>query len=236
MEIRTATDIGQVRENNEDSLWAAPGILVVCDGMGGHVAGEVASGLAVEVIQSFPFTGSDPEAEVLSAIHQAQERILDAAKNNEEYHGMGSTITLAVVSDPDEAGNAVLTVGHVGDSRCYVLSGGRLEQLTSDHSVVAELVRAETITAEEARHHPKKHILTQVLGAAEIDVELVARTLEPGALIMLCTDGLTDLVDDSLIEETLNKDFHSSNLAQDLVDLANQSGGVDNVTVIVAKI
>lgn len=87
------------------------------------MAGEVASGLAVEVIQSFPFTGSDPEGEVLSAIHQAQERILDAAKNNEEYHGMGSTITLAVVSDPDEAGNAVLTVGHVGDSRCYVLSG-----------------------------------------------------------------------------------------------------------------
>lgn len=236
MEIRTATDTGLVRENNEDSFWVSSRILVVCDGMGGHVAGEVASSLATEVIKSFPFTGKDPKGEVLSAVHQAQERILAEGKNNEAYHGMGSTITLAALSEPDETGNVVLTVGHVGDSRCYVFSRGSLEQITSDHSVVAELLRSETITAEEARTHPKKHILTQVLGAAEIEVELVTRTLAPGALLMLCTDGLTDLVDDSLIEETLRQDFYSSNLAQDLVDLANQSGGVDNITVIVARI
>ncbi|HBN94960.1 MAG TPA: Stp1/IreP family PP2C-type Ser/Thr phosphatase [Firmicutes bacterium] len=236
VDVKTATDVGQVRQNNEDALWVTSRCLVVCDGMGGHLAGEVASEVAVNAIQSFPFTGVNPEEEVLAAIRQAQESILDASAKNQEYHGMGSTITLAWVSDPDREGNCTLTVGHVGDSRCYIFSDGALEQMTRDHSVVGELLRSGTITAAEARNHPKKHMLTQALGAEEIEIDLITKDLLPGTLVMLCTDGLTDLVDDALIEERLKQGFDSGNLAQELVDLANASGGVDNVTVIVAKV
>ncbi len=236
VDVKTATDVGQVRENNEDALWVTPSCLVVCDGMGGHVAGEVASSLAAQAIEDYPFSGSEPEIEIRAAIHQAQRAILEAAEAHEEYRGMGSTITLAWVSEPDPEGRTTLTLGHVGDSRCYIFSQGVLTQLTSDHSVVGELLRSGTITATEARIHPKKHVLTQVLGSSEIEVEIVRKDLEPGTLILLCTDGLTDLVDDALIAKTLQGDFQSSNLAQDLVDLANELGGVDNVTVIVAKV
>lgn len=236
VDVRTATDVGQVRENNEDALWVTDRILVVCDGMGGHVAGEVASDVAVTVVQTYPFQGENPGEEVLSAIHHAQQAILDAAEENEDYRGMGSTITLAMVSGPDEEGSVTLVVGHVGDSRCYTFSKGVLQQVTSDHSVVGELLRSGTITYAEARSHPKRHVLTQVLGSAEIEVELVTKRLEPGTIVLLCTDGLTDLVDDQQIQEVLESDFYSSNLAQELVDLANESGGVDNVTVIVAKV
>jgi len=236
VDVKTATDVGQVRQNNEDALWVTSSCLVVCDGMGGHQAGEVAADIAIKAVQSFPFTGLNPQEEVLAAIRQAQASILQASAANEEYHGMGSTITLAWVSDPDQEGNSLLTIGHVGDSRCYIFSDGVLEQMTRDHSVVGELLRSGTITPEEARTHPKRHVLTQALGSGDIDVDLITKDLSPGTLVVLCTDGLTDLVEDSLIEETLKKDFDSANLAQELVDLANASGGVDNVTVIVARV
>ena len=236
MDVKTATDVGQVRQNNEDALWVNSKCLVVCDGMGGHLAGEVAADVAIKAIQSFPFRGQNPKEEVLAAIRQAQESILDASAKNQKYYGMGSTITLAWISDPNHEGNSTLTVGHVGDSRCYIFSNGTLEQVTHDHSVVSELLRSGTITAAEARTHPKKHVLTQALGAEEIEIDLITQDLVPGTLVMLCTDGLTDLVDDNLIEQRLQRGFDSGNLAQELVDLANASGGVDNVTVIVAKV
>ncbi|NLL47897.1 MAG: Stp1/IreP family PP2C-type Ser/Thr phosphatase [Firmicutes bacterium] len=236
MDVRTATDVGQVRENNEDALWVAASSLVVCDGMGGHVAGEVASSLAAKAIEDFPFSGIDPENEVRAAIQKAQEAILHEAEIHAEYRGMGSTITLALVSEPDSEGRVRLTLGHVGDSRCYIFSHGVLQQLTSDHSVVGELLRQGTITASEARTHPKKHVLTQVLGSPDVEIEIIETELEPGTLILLCTDGLTDLVDDQQIAKTLQGDFYASNLARDLVDLANELGGVDNITVIVAKV
>ncbi len=236
MDVKTATDVGQVRENNEDALWVGDKVLVVCDGMGGHVAGEVASGLAVQAIRAFSFRGLVPEQEALSAIEQAQAMVLAAAEDNADYHGMGTTITLALLSEPSAEGQVALTVGHVGDSRCYVFTDGVLEQVTSDHSVVGELVRSGTITPAEARLHTKKHVLTQVLGSSSIEVEVLTKNLALGSLVLLCTDGLTDLVEDILIEQTLQTGFDSSNLAQDLVDIANEFGGVDNVTVIVAKV
>lgn len=236
MDVKTATDVGRVRENNEDALWVGGRCLVVCDGMGGHVAGEVAAGLAVEVISSFPFGAGEPEQEILEVIAQAQARILEESGRNKHFQGMGSTITLAWISEPSEQGERKLIVGHVGDSRCYLYADGVLEQLTSDHSVVGELLRSGTITPLEARTHPKRHILTQVLGSAEIEPELITRKLQPGALVILCTDGLTDVVDDDLLQQALQQDFHSSNLAQKLVDLANDRGGPDNITVITAKV
>lgn len=236
MDVRTATDVGRLRENNEDALWVSEHCLVVCDGMGGHVAGEVAAALAVETIKSFPFGAREPKQEVLAAIAKAQARLLTEANQNAHYQGMGSTITLAWISEPGEDGERELTVGHVGDSRCYLYANGVLEQLTSDHSVVGEMLRAGTITSLEARTHPKRHILTQVLGSPEIEPELIIRRLQPGSLVLLCTDGLTDVVDDALLEKTLQQDFHAKNLAQELVDLANELGGPDNITVIVAKV
>lgn len=236
MDVKTATDIGQVRENNEDALWVGDRLLVVCDGMGGHVAGEVASDLAIHAIRNFQFSYADPKQEVFAAIHKAQGMILAAAEENKDYHGMGSTITLALLSEPNSEGQVILTVGHVGDSRCYVFSEETLEQVTSDHSVVGELVRSGTITTAEARTHPKKHVLTQVLGFPDIEVEIITKELAKDSLVLLCTDGLTDLVEDVLIAKTLQADFDSSNLARDLVDLANGSGGVDNITAVVAKV
>lgn len=235
MEVRTATDVGQVRENNEDAYWVGSHCLVVCDGMGGHLAGEVAAGLAVEAIRTFPFQGHNPKQEILAAIELAQSRVLQAARENEAYQGMGSTITLAWLA-PEADGAWELTVGHVGDSRCYIYENGVLNQVTSDHSVVGELLRSGTITALEARNHPKRHILTQVLGSPEIEPELITRQLQPGALVLLCTDGLTDVVDEVLLAKTVQQHLHSANLAQELVDLANNLGGPDNITVIAAKV
>lgn len=172
----------------------------------------------------------------MAAIWQAQEKIARASAENASYSGMGSTITLVWISEPGQDGISRLTCGHVGDSRCYVYSQGVLEQITSDHSVVGALLRSGNITSLEARVHPKKHVLTQALGSPDVKIELISRDLEPGSLVLLCTDGLSDLVDDSQIANILQKGFDSNDLAQDLVDLANAMGGIDNITVIVAEV
>ena len=137
MDVKTATDVGQVRENNEDALWVGPQCLVVCDGMGGHVAGEVAAELAVGVIRSFLFGEGEPQQEIAEAIAQAQARILEEASQNEEYQGMGSTITLAWVSPPPRRPERT-HCWSCGDSRCYLYADGELQQLTDDHSVVGK--------------------------------------------------------------------------------------------------
>lgn len=235
MEVKVATDVGRVRENNEDSFWVGHQCLVVCDGMGGHLAGEVASELAVQTIKDYQFTGEDPQKEVGQAIEEAQKRILEAASDDPAYNGMGTTITLAWVSLL-QGGGAELTVGHVGDSRGYVFSDGVLTQLTSDHSVVGELLRSGTITPQEAREHVKRHVLTQALGSKDIEIEILHKVLPSGSLILLCSDGLSDVVDDTQISSLLEQASSSENIAQDLVKLANDLGGPDNITVIVAQV
>lgn len=240
MFVETATDLGKKRTTNEDALWVGSPlqdggqILVVCDGMGGHLAGEVASSLAIETIQDFPFVGKDREGEVSLAIGRAQERILDA-QENDEYQGMGTTITLAWLT-PLQTGGAELTIGHVGDSRAYSFCSGKLTQLTADHSVVGELVRSGTITASEANKHAKRHILTQALGSEKVNLQLITTILKPNCSLLLCTDGLTDVVDDRKIAWLLRQENQGSNKAQSLVDLANELGGPDNITVILAKV
>lgn len=235
MEVKVATDVGRVRENNEDSFWVGHQCLVVCDGMGGHLAGEVASELAVQTVKNYPFKGTDPQVEVRLAIEGAQKRILEVAGTEPAYNGMGTTITLAWLS-PVEHGGAILTMGHVGDSRGYVFIDGVLTQLTSDHSVVGELLRSGTITSQEAREHAKRHVLTQALGSREIEIEMLCHVLPSGSLILLCTDGLSDVVDDAQISSLLEQAASCDNIAQELVDLANDLGGPDNITVIVARI
>ncbi|NLO65774.1 MAG: Stp1/IreP family PP2C-type Ser/Thr phosphatase [Firmicutes bacterium] len=233
MDVRIATDVGRVRTNNEDAYGVGANYLVVCDGMGGHAAGEVAASLAVQIVSEANLQGENPEQEICAAIEHAQERILAAARANPSYNGMGTTITLALLK-PTSDGSVDLTIGHVGDSRAYIYSDGVLEQLTSDHSVVGELVRAGKLTASEARNHDRRHVLTQALGSSQIEVELISRQLPKGSIVLLCTDGLTDVVDDSKLAEILARAEELENPAQVLVNLANEAGGPDNVTVLLA--
>lgn len=233
MKVKYATDIGQVRKINEDSLWVSSNCLVVCDGMGGHSAGEVASNLAVQAIKNFSFSGRDPLSEVKSAIEHAQNEVLNAASERDNYKGMGTTITLAFIDSVSPSGTE-LTLGHVGDSRCYLFYDEQLEQLTSDHSMVAELLRYGTITEREAKTHKKRHILTQALGSKEIEIELKSQTLLPGSILLLCSDGLTDVVNDDQIARILADAQNHENIAEELVKLANELGGPDNISVIVA--
>lgn len=235
VEVKVATHIGLVRENNEDSFWVGEHCLLVCDGMGGHQAGEVAAKLAVDIIKAYPFGGKDRQKEVRSAIEQAHREILAAAEKESELRGMGTTATLACLTRQEQ--QIELVLGHVGDSRGYLFADGKLSQITQDHSVVGELIRAGSITAQEAKNHNQRHMLTQALGGTgEIEIEINVKTLKPGAILLLCTDGLTDVVEDKRIEQVLAKAAEYENTAQALVDLANKLGGPDNITVIVAQI
>lgn len=233
MKVKFATDVGRVRKINEDSLWVGSQCLVICDGMGGHLAGEVASNLAIGAIKDFPFSGQDPASEIRKAIERAQKEILEASSRQEEYKGMGSTITLAWI-EPLSSGEFELTLGHVGDSRAYLFHDGKLEQITNDHSMVAELLRLGTITKEEAKTHKKRHILTQALGSEDIEVELKKRILLPGSVLLLCSDGLTDVVTDDQIAQILKDAHGEESVAEKLVTLANDLGGPDNISVIIA--
>ena len=235
MEVKVATHIGQVRENNEDSYWVGPNCLAVCDGMGGHQAGEVASRLAAEIISSYPFKGENPGEEVRAAIEKAHKLVGYAASREQRYRGMGTTATLACITTTEKKATKI-TVGHVGDSRAYLFYQQELHLLTSDHSVVGELIRTGTITSVEAKNHAKRHVLTQVLGSGQIEIELVSKTLEEAAILLLCTDGLTDVVEEERIKQILEQAHKFKNVAQELVDLANTLGGPDNITVIVAQL
>ncbi len=234
MEVQAATHIGRVRENNEDSFWVGKSCLVVCDGMGGHQAGEVASRLAVETISTYPFSGEDPPKEVRAAIEKAHGRVKARASEDPHFYGMGTTLTLACVTP---LGNGtLLTVGHVGDSRAYLFSDRKLVQLTSDHSVVEELVRQGTLTPQEAKHHAQRHVLTQALGSGAIEIELITKKLVGNCFLLLCTDGLTDVVEDEQIGRVLAEEDSWTDAAQKLIDLANSLGGPDNITVLVAQV
>lgn len=233
MNVGAETSVGRVRRTNEDAFWTGDRVLIVCDGMGGHRAGEVASAMAVEAIRSFPFRFQDPEAEVREAILQAHARIAQASAANAEMAGMGTTVTMAVCLETDSG--ADVTVGHVGDSRAYYYADGQLYRITNDHSVVGELTRQGTLSPEEAVLHPQRHVLCQALGISEVEVELHRLMLPFGSLIVICTDGLTDVLADDQIKEHVAC-FPPQEAARRLVELANSLGGRDNVTVIVAQV
>jgi serine/threonine protein phosphatase PrpC len=196
-----------------------PPLFAVADGMGGAKAGEVASGLAADAVQESSGDGATGEARVAALIEEANRRVFRRATEDREASGMGTTMTVALVEDERVA------IGHVGDSRAYLYRGGRLEQLTDDHSLVAELVRSGKLTPEEAEAHPQRSVITRALGT---DSEA-----EPGDLFLLCSDGLTAMVDDDTIVEAIEQ--HRSNLAEAakaLVNAANRGGGEDNITVV----
>lgn len=243
------TDLGRVRTNNEDCFRIVEplNLFVLSDGMGGEAHGEVASELAVETIVKFCM---DPQADaggallsnpepswsektrrLTSAVHLANKNIYEAAEAHPEQHGMGATLTAAWID------GSRLSIAHVGDSRAYLLRGGTLQQLTSDHSLVAEQVRRGILTAAEAEESEMQSVLLRALGALpEIEIDSEEHTLFARDILMLCCDGLTRMVTEPEIAGTLQAEPDPTRAAEKLIALANERGGVDNITVIIVRV
>lgn len=224
------TDVGCVREHNEDSLVVAPPLYVVCDGMGGHAAGEVASEIAVNVIADrAPAT---PDAAALGqAVEEANLAIIQAAREGVGRAGMGCTCTAAMLE------NERLIVAQVGDSRAYLLHGGTLQQITRDHSLMADFIEAGQITPEEARVHPQRSVITRALGSdPRTQPDLFEINVNTGDRLLICSDGLTSMIEDYEIEDILNRTPDPQIAAAKLVNAAIAAGGHDNVTVIVVNV
>jgi protein phosphatase len=222
-----ATDTGHKRRRNEDSYVCEPPLFAVADGMGGHQAGEVASRLAAAALREDVEPAGGAER-VEALIREANRRIWQQATEDVTASGMGTTVTVALVE-----GDTV-TIGHVGDSRAYRLRGGQIEQLTDDHSLAGELERSGKLSAEEARMHPQRSVITRALGT-EPEVEIDTFTVEgrPGDVYLLCSDGLSSMVDDASILAVVEGSRENLNVAaRELVRAANRSGGEDNITVV----
>jgi protein phosphatase len=219
---------GRRRRHNEDAYVVQPPLFAVADGMGGAKAGEVASALAADAVQESRNDGQSGEARVAALIEEANRRVFRRASEDRDASGMGTTMTAALVEGDEVA------IGHVGDSRAYLIREGRLEQLTDDHSLVAELVRSGKLTPEEAETHPQRSVITRALGTeADVDVDTFSVQAAPGDLFLLCSDGLTSMVDDETILDAVDR--HRADLkeaAKALVNAANRGGGEDNITVV----
>ena len=225
------TDVGRQRSANEDDFVLAPPFFAVADGMGGAKAGEVASAMATEVFEGESDSGEPAETQLARILREANRRIYDLAVADESHRGMGTTLTAAKVTGDD------ISLGHVGDSRAYRMRDGELEQLTKDHSLVAELERSGQITAEAAEHHPQRSIITRALGPepeVEVDTYTIAGREED--LFLLCSDGLTSMISDEEIGSILRSADTLDGAADTLVRAANQSGGKDNITVVLFRV
>jgi PPM family protein phosphatase len=227
-----ATHAGRKRRRNEDAYVDRPPLFAVADGMGGAQAGEVASRLAAAALEEDGDGASGPEERVVALIEEANRRVFQRAAEDEAASGMGTTMTVALVDDDR------VTIGHVGDSRAYRFRGGELEQLTDDHSLVAELVRSGRLTPEEADTHPQRSVITRAVGTdPDIDVDRFTVEAQPGDVYLICSDGLSDMLDEGQIRDVF--DAHPNDLrgaAKALVSAANRVGGDDNITVVVFEI
>jgi protein phosphatase len=240
------TDVGRKRKGNEDSHFVNPEqhLFVVADGMGGHAAGEVASRIAVESINEFIcLTGGDEEItwpfgldenisydgnRLKTAIRFANKRVIEATREKTEYEGMATTVAAVLVDD------TVANLGHVGDSRVYLFRGEGVRQLTSDHSWVNEQLLSGVISADQARTHPLRNVVTRALGGkADLQVEMQVHKIETGDVLLLCSDGLTTMLPDEEMGKLVRgagDDLREA--AEALVAAANDRGGEDNITVV----
>src|SRR5215211_3127277 len=231
VEYAQLSDVGRQREGNEDSMFVDPPLFVVADGMGGAQAGEVASGMAVEALGQKPPDDGNVEEERVEASTEANRRIHEKAQEDRELAGMGTTLTAAFVHD------GKITLGHVGDSRAYRFREGELVQLTDDHSLVAELERHGKLTAAEARVHPQRSMILRALGiGADVEVDTYCFVGEPDDVFLLCSDGLSGLVHDAVIGEVLEGCESLEAAADKLIELANLSGGPDNITTVLFRL
>lgn len=239
MEAYFLTDIGQIRNNNED----AGGIFhnkddqllaIIADGMGGHKGGEVASGIAADIIQD-QWENLDKienpkmaEAWIQEAVNQANEAIYNKAKETVDLEGMGTTVVLAVCTEE------YVTIGHVGDSRCYIYSDKELKQVTEDHSFVNELIRTGQISVNDAEVHPGKNVLSRVLGTdPSVTCETQTLEWEIGNKLLVCSDGLTNKVTNQELKDSLSKQENVKEISNMLVNLANDRGGEDNISMAI---
>mgnify|MGYP003288792738 CR=1 FL=1 len=238
MKTFSKTDIGMVREVNQDYVFTSaapignlPNLLVVADGMGGHRAGEYASRLAVEVLKQSlaDSVETNPETMIRNAIAHANEGVLNAAKQDENLNGMGTTLVVATVIE------RTLYFANVGDSRLYLINDD-IKQLSRDHSLVQEMVRLGGINRDEAKHHPDKNIITRAIGVKdEVEIDFFEYRLKKEDIILMCTDGLCNMVEDEEILHIVKFSRDVVEMVEQLIERAKENGGSDNIGVVVAK-
>lgn len=221
----SALDIGRVREKNDDSILVDPPLYIVADGMGGHRGGDIASRLALETIVELAAGG---RGSLPDQVRSANRAVWDRSVEDERLAGMGTTLTAARVD------GASASIAHVGDSRAYLLREGKLRQLTTDHTLVARMVKSGEITEAEADVHPHKNVLTRALGTdQEVEVDEDTIALLDGDRLLLCSDGLTGMVTEDQIQAILENSEQPQQAADRLVKAANRAGGIDNISVVV---
>jgi len=230
-QVASLTDTGRRRRHNEDAYVCEPPLFAVADGMGGAQAGELASNLAAAALRDEGSRGGGEER-VDELIQEANRRVYERQTQDSSATGMGTTMTVALVED------GYVAIGHVGDSRAYLIRDRRLEQLTEDHSLVAELVRSGKLSPEEAEGHPQRSVITRALGTdPDVDVDTFSVETKPGDLFLLCSDGLTAMVDDETILREVERNRGDLTAASKaLVKAANKGGGDDNITVVFFEI
>ncbi|MGG3339450.1 protein-serine/threonine phosphatase PrpC [Bacillus subtilis] len=237
------TDTGKIRQHNEDDAGIFKGkdefiLAVVADGMGGHLAGDVASKMAVKAMgekwneaETIPTAPSECEKWLIEQILSVNSKIYDHAQAHEECQGMGTTIVCALFT------GKTVSVAHIGDSRCYLLQEDDFVQVTEDHSLVNELVRTGEISREDAEHHPRKNVLTKALGTDQsVSIDTRSFDIEPGDKLLLCSDGLTNKVEGTELKDILQSDSAPQEKVNLLVDKANQNGGEDNITAVLLEL
>ena len=225
------TDTGRKRRRNEDAFVRQPPLFAVADGMGGAQAGELASRLAAEALRE-PHADGEGSERVETLIQEANRRVYQRSSEDASASGMGTTMTVALVD------GTTVWIGHVGDSRAYLIREGGLEQLTEDHSLVFELMRDGKLSPEEAELHPQRSVITRVLGTdPDVDVDMHRVEPQPGDLFLLCSDGLTTMVDDETILRIVEENREDlDGAARALVNKANRRGGEDNITVVIFEV
>lgn len=239
MNAYAITDIGLVRTNNQDYAFAQtdkvgnfPNLFVVADGMGGHKAGDLASRIATETVVATiqEQSGSNTIQIMVNAIQTANERVLEKARESEDYNGMGTTIVLATIMEK------MLYVANVGDSRLYVINENEIEQITRDHSLVEEMVVSGQIARNEARTHEKKNIITRAIGGTEkLMADYFDVRLRDGDRVLMCTDGLSNMLDDEEIRKIVTEEKDIRNVAEHLVEAAKLQGGKDNIGIVLIE-
>ncbi|WP_227766930.1 Stp1/IreP family PP2C-type Ser/Thr phosphatase [Zhaonella formicivorans] len=233
MRAAARSEAGLVRKSNEDFFLCDPakGLYIVADGMGGHLAGEVASQMAIKVIADYlDGAGTDHLSALKEAVTHANARIYSDSQDDLSRQGMGTTLTSAWIV------GSKLYLAHVGDSRAYLIRKGSINLLTCDHSYVGELLRNGGLTEEEAQHHPRRNVLMRAVGAdSEVDIDLIEVNLEPGDHLLLCTDGLFNLIPGEELLEIILRESTLEEAVNCMVDLAYSRGAGDNLTVILVQ-
>ena len=232
-----ATDTGALRVQNEDSFLAEDGMFVVADGMGGHNAGEVASAMAIKMLGDAQKAGVKDANQLSEVIKQINKAIFQASADQTDQRGMGTTLTALALTPSNRSSEVSVSVANIGDSRTYLLRNGEFRQVSVDHSYVQELVSEGLITKEEARTHARRNIVTRALGIEpNVAVDTWTLPLINGDRYILCSDGLVDEVTDEAIEQCVKQPIGPQKLANQLVVIANQNGGRDNITVVVVDV